>query len=59
VGNKDSALASLNRAAGVMGVANGNYWVIPFNPEGSAGILIMAAINLKPACSMILADKAS
>jgi hypothetical protein len=42
VGNNDSAYASLNRAAGVMGVANGNYWVYPYNPEGAAGILLMA-----------------
>ena len=47
MGNQDSALASLNRAAGVMGVANGNYWVYPYNPEGAAGILIMAGSTAK------------
>ncbi len=43
VGNKDSALASLNRAAGIMAVPNGNYWDNPYNPEGAAGILLMAS----------------
>ncbi len=43
VGNKQSALASLNRAAGTMAVPNGNYWVYPYNPEGAAGILLMAS----------------
>jgi hypothetical protein len=42
VGNEASALATLNRAAGAMGVANGNYWVYPYNPDGAAGILLMA-----------------
>jgi hypothetical protein len=42
VGDETSALATLNRAAGVIGTPNGNYWVYPYNPEGSAGILLMA-----------------
>lgn len=42
VGNQDSALASLNRAAAAMAFPNGNYWVNPYNPEGAAGILLMA-----------------
>jgi hypothetical protein len=41
-GSSDSALASLNRAAGAMGVPNGNYWAMANNPEGAAGILLMA-----------------
>ncbi|MBI3040610.1 MAG: hypothetical protein HYY80_03020 [Chloroflexi bacterium] len=43
VGNKDSALASLNRAAATMAAPNGNYWIYPYNPEGAAGILLMAS----------------
>ena len=42
VGSSDSALASLNRAAGAMGVPNGNYFLSAYSPEGAAGILIMA-----------------
>ena len=42
-GNKELALASLNRAAGIMGIPNGNYWLHPYNPEGAAGILVMAS----------------
>ena len=42
VGNSQSALASLNRAAAVMGTPNGNYWLYPYNPDGAAGILLMA-----------------
>ncbi|MFH1381994.1 MAG: hypothetical protein ABIH70_03785 [Chloroflexota bacterium] len=41
-GNKKITMASLNKAAGVMGVANGNYWLQPYNPEGAAGFLVMA-----------------
>jgi hypothetical protein len=41
-GSSDSALASLNRAAGAMGVPNGNYWAMANNPQGAAGILLMA-----------------
>ncbi|MFC2034799.1 hypothetical protein ACFLUJ_01590 [Chloroflexota bacterium] len=43
VGNKDSVLASLNRAAATMAVPNGNYWFYPYNPDGAAGILLMAS----------------
>jgi hypothetical protein len=42
VGSKESALASLNRAAGAMAIPNGNYWIQPYNPEGAAGILLIA-----------------
>jgi hypothetical protein len=42
VGDETSALATLNRAAGVIGTPNGNYWVYPYNPEGAAGIFLMA-----------------
>lgn len=42
VGDKETALATLNRAAGAMAVPNGNYWIQPYNPEGAAGIFIMA-----------------
>ncbi len=42
VGDDASALASLNRAAGMMGVPNGHYWTGPYNPEGAAGILLLA-----------------
>lgn len=43
VGNNESALASLNRAAGAMAIPNGNYWIAPYNPEGAAGILLFAS----------------
>jgi hypothetical protein len=43
VGNHQSALASLNRAAAAMGTPNGNYWLYPYNPDGAAGILLMAS----------------
>ncbi len=43
VGNKESALASLNRAAGAMAIPNGNYWIAPYNPDGAAGILLFAS----------------
>ncbi len=42
VGNKESVLASLNRAAGAMSIPNGNYWRGTYNPEGAAGILLVA-----------------
>jgi len=42
-GDKEVTLASLNRAAMVMGVPNGNYWFHSYLPEGAAGILIMAS----------------
>jgi len=42
VGDETSALATLNRAAGAIGIPNGNYWDHPFNPDGAAGILLMA-----------------
>jgi len=42
-GEEEVALASLNRAAGAMGVPNGNYWRYAYNPEGAAGILLMAS----------------
>ncbi|MFC1989370.1 hypothetical protein ACFLVW_02210 [Chloroflexota bacterium] len=42
-GDKASALETLNKAAGVMGIPNGNYWGrTSYNPEGAAGILLMA-----------------
>jgi hypothetical protein len=40
---KEIALASLNQAAMIMGVPNGNYWLHPYNEEGTAGILVMAS----------------
>ena len=43
VGNSQSALASLNRAAAAMGTPNGNYWFHPYNQDGAAGILLMAS----------------
>lgn len=43
VGNKESAVASLNRAAGAMAIPNGNYWIAPYNPDGAAGILLFAS----------------
>lgn len=42
VGDKTSALATLNRAAGIIGIPNGNYWDVSYNPRGAAGILLMA-----------------
>ena len=42
VGDETSALATLNRAAGAIGIPNGNYWDHPYNPDGAAGILLMA-----------------
>jgi len=42
-GDKESALGTLNRAAGVMGIPSQNYWLEPYNPEGAAGILLMAS----------------
>ena len=41
-GSDTAARASLNRAAGCIGIPNGNYWFTPYNPEGSAGLLLMA-----------------
>ncbi|MFC1861812.1 hypothetical protein ACFLT4_05820 [Chloroflexota bacterium] len=41
-GDKESALGSLIRAAGVIGIPNGNYWSDPYNPDGAAGFLLMA-----------------
>jgi hypothetical protein len=41
-GTEDAAFASLNRAAGTIGIPNGNYWDTSFNPAGAAGILVMA-----------------
>lgn len=41
-GTDDAALASLHRAAGTIGIPNGNYWDPSFNPRGSAGILLVA-----------------
>ena len=41
-GDKQSGLFSLSLAAEVMGVPSGNYWNFPYNPEGAAGILLMA-----------------
>ncbi len=41
-GSRESALATLNRAAGAMAIPNGNYWIHPYNPKGAAGILLMA-----------------
>ncbi len=29
-------------AAGVMGIPNANYWGTPYNPDGAAGILLIA-----------------
>ena len=42
VGDKESGLECLKIAAGVMGIPNGNYWLTAYNPEGAAGILLMA-----------------
>ncbi len=42
VGDKASAFEALSLAAAFMAVPSGNYWSIPYNPEGAAGILLMA-----------------
>ncbi len=41
-GTNDAALASLSRAAGAIGIPSGNYWTTPYNPDGAAGILVIA-----------------
>ncbi len=41
-GDKESALETLNMVAGVMSIPSGNYWMQPYNPDGAAGILLMA-----------------
>ena len=42
-GTEDAVYASLNRAAGALGIPNGNYWFgnTPYNEDGSAGILLI------------------
>jgi hypothetical protein len=40
-GTADAVTATLNRAAGCIGIPNGNYWVTPYNSAGSAGILVI------------------
>ncbi len=41
-GTDKAVLASLNRAAGCMGIPVGNYWFMTYHPKGTAGILLMA-----------------
>lgn len=36
------AIEAMNLAAAVMAVPSGNYWLQAFNPDGAAGILLMA-----------------
>jgi len=40
-GTKEAVKASLNRAAGCMGIPIGNYWFATYQPKGVAGILLM------------------
>lgn len=40
-GTETAVKASLNRAAGCMGIPIGNYWFATYQPEGVAGILLM------------------
>ena len=40
-GTEEAIKASLNRAAGCMGIPIGNYWFVTYQPEGVAGILLM------------------
>jgi len=42
-GDDESALGTLHRATGVIGIPSQNYWLEPYNPDGAAGILIMAS----------------
>lgn len=41
VGTEDAVLASLSRAAGTIGVPNGNYWDASYTEDGAAGFLLV------------------